>query len=849
MRGANRGLILAAALAALSPICFGYYHFTYFASRSGPFLAVPAKFDLSALPDKTVSYFISDQAPGPLMPGDSFPAIVSQIRLAAEVWNGVASSDLRVRFGGITSVPKPQSLPGIDVVFDDDMPPGLLAQTRATTPDDVSAVAFGAPFVPIVRSRVQLHRNLSATQQASYADAFFTTLVHEFGHALGLQHTMTSAAMATTVTRATTKAGPLTADDAAGVSLLYPTASFAASTGSIAGRVLLGGAGVNLASVVALSANGIAISSMSHPDGTYRIDGVPPGQYIVYAQPLPPPQLGEATPANIVPPMDPQKNSFPANTGFVAQFFPATQNWQQASPVAVNSGAISDGIIFNVLRSNGPVVYNPQTYAYQGVGGQVAVASPSIQGGTRTSVVLYAPGTVVNGNQVAPGLNVSIAGGPALIESGSVRYYQQGYLVMTLDTAPVSSATPVALAIAVNNDLCVLPAAFTVVPAGPPAISNVNGSSDAQGNTLVTVSGANLSGDTKILFDGAPANIQQVNPDGSLTVSAPPANGSYRANVEALAPDGQTSLQALGTGTPVAFTYALPDNPGLTVNPPFVAAGTDAVLEIRGFNVNFVDGLTSAGFGSSDILIKRAWVTGRDRLLVDVSVMPGAAPGPAAVTVASGLQLVTLNTILQIQPQNPRNVTLRAPVVNQATGLPGVPAGGVAVMGVQGLPRDLTGWVLTIGEVRTSFVPVGASQMFVQVPGGLPPGPAIVRLAAFTGEYIPPIAMQIDGPPPVILAATVGGAPLDANRPARGGDTVTLMVGGLADAAGKVAASGVHVNVGGTDHAVSSVTPYPQPGVHNVQFVLSPFVQSGGQVVSVGVDTRYSAGVVIPVRN
>ena len=41
------------------------------------------------------------------------------------------------------------------------------------------------------------------------------------------------------------------------------------------------GTGVNLASVVALWPSGTAISGMTRPDGTYRIEGVPPGQYFV----------------------------------------------------------------------------------------------------------------------------------------------------------------------------------------------------------------------------------------------------------------------------------------------------------------------------------------------------------------------------------------------------------------------------------------------------------------------------------------------------------------------------------------------------------------------------------------
>src|SRR5207249_1866364 len=123
--------------------------------------------------------------------------------------------------------------------------------------------------------------------QASYYDSFFLTAVHEFGHALGLQHTLTSGVMSTAVTRATTKAAPLSPDDVAGISALYPAGAFLAEMGSITGRVTLGGGGVNLASVVALSTSGVAVSGMTNPDGTYRIEGIPPGQYYVYVHPLP----------------------------------------------------------------------------------------------------------------------------------------------------------------------------------------------------------------------------------------------------------------------------------------------------------------------------------------------------------------------------------------------------------------------------------------------------------------------------------------------------------------------------------------------------------------------------------
>ena len=56
--------VIAALLVSLSSVSSAYYYWIYFPSRTAPFLAYPAKFDLSTLPDKTVSYFISDQPPG-----------------------------------------------------------------------------------------------------------------------------------------------------------------------------------------------------------------------------------------------------------------------------------------------------------------------------------------------------------------------------------------------------------------------------------------------------------------------------------------------------------------------------------------------------------------------------------------------------------------------------------------------------------------------------------------------------------------------------------------------------------------------------------------------------------------
>jgi hypothetical protein len=261
MRKARQALALTAMWLFMSGAANGYYYFVHYFSRTAPFVPVPEKFDLDSLTNKTLPYLISEQGPTTLGANDSMASVVSQIRLAAKAWNDVPSSDLRLGFGGFFSPGTTYSRPAVEVVFED-LPPGLLGQGGPTLLADPATRANGQ-FVPILRSTVRLNRDLS--QHPSFSEGFFLTVAHEIGHALGLQHSLTSSVMSTQTTRATTKSQPLAADDVAGLSLLYPAPGWLATRGSISGRVALGGTGVHLASVVALSPEGLAISAMTIP--------------------------------------------------------------------------------------------------------------------------------------------------------------------------------------------------------------------------------------------------------------------------------------------------------------------------------------------------------------------------------------------------------------------------------------------------------------------------------------------------------------------------------------------------------------------------------------------------------
>src|ERR1051326_2112419 len=286
---------VAAALALFTGTGSAYYYFVHYSNRTGPFFPAVEKFDLNTLQNNTVYFYVSDSGPSAMPAGDSFQAILSEIRQAALEWNNISSSTLRLAYGGLYNAGAGQVNSGITVDFTADLPPGVLALGGPVT----YAGGSNGQFVPILRSTIRVPSDLSRPQTAcsnapcpSYSEYFYTTMVHEFGHTIGLQHTFTSDVMSTYITSAATKSLPLAIDDVVGVSLLYPAPGFTALMGNITGRVTLNNAGVSMASVVAISTSNQAISTLTNPDGTYNLT-LPPGAYQVYVHPIPPPATAE----------------------------------------------------------------------------------------------------------------------------------------------------------------------------------------------------------------------------------------------------------------------------------------------------------------------------------------------------------------------------------------------------------------------------------------------------------------------------------------------------------------------------------------------------------------------------
>jgi hypothetical protein len=837
MVAARKLIVAAVAATLLSGTAFAHYHFLHYKSRNAPFAPVPEKFDLKALPNQTLFYFISDQGPEQMAPGDSRASFLSQIRMAADVWSGVETSELRLEFGGLFTPGALQANPGVDVLFDE-IPPGLVAMggptVRASMVD-----AEANSFVPILRSVLILQKDLS--QRPSYTDSFFQTVVHEMGHALGLQHTMTSSVMATQVTRATTKSRPLAADDVAGISALYPAQAFAERTGSISGRVAADGAGVHLASVVAVAPNGTAVSTLADPDGHYRLVGLTPGQYYLYVHPMPPAAQQGLGPADVVLPVDPEGQPFEAGPVFETVFYPGTKDIQAAAVLGVQAGVTLEGYDFAVTRRGGLDLFGVTTYSFPG---DYAVKPAFVNvNSARNFLVASGVGLTTDGAP-SPGLTAAVMGGTALIPEGGIKAYSPAPVFLQLDFGfnPFSGEGPRHLLFSRNNDLYILPAGLNLVNKQPPSIRAVSPALDESGNRLAVLSGGNLTRDSRILFDGLRAQVVSADDTAGTVTVVPPVGGSnHQAVVTALNGDGQTSM-FLDAAAPPQYKYdAVEAAPYLSVLPSSLPAGSEAMVDIYGANTHFTPGQTVIGFGTSDIVVRRMWVLSPDRLRANVHVGPLAAEGIARLTVVTGFEIVEHPFALLVQPANPAAFVVNPRAVNPMTGLPSIYAGGQAAVEVSNLPAGAA-VAVTLNDQPAAVVSVEDGRLIFQVPAGLGTGTAILRISVGTVAAYP-VVLVLDAAPPAVLAVS--------KSPVAPGEELVVTVAGLGDLGSIGSPRKVRILVGGVEHAAAELTPSEiDPAVYLVRFVLSPAVPQGDQVpLIVRIGDRASLPVPIAVRS
>jgi hypothetical protein len=247
---------------------------------------VPRRWNLAALPDGRVPWQLSTTVGGNVDGGRAPLDVLSQ---AFATWESLDTCAIRFALQGTRDQRERNAFDRVNLLTlgaAESLGSGVLAAAFLTS--DEAGMLNDADIV--FSSRVPY-----TTSDVPEADAYDLQSIatHEIGHLLGLEHTgLARATMAPFSDRGDVYQRTPHDDDRIGGSLLYPDGGFPSSAGSLAGRVTLAGAAVFLAHVVALDVNGpIVASGFSRPDGSYRIEGLPPGVYVVYAEPLDGPVL------------------------------------------------------------------------------------------------------------------------------------------------------------------------------------------------------------------------------------------------------------------------------------------------------------------------------------------------------------------------------------------------------------------------------------------------------------------------------------------------------------------------------------------------------------------------------
>ena len=839
-----RLLAVAAAVLLLTVPSNAYYHYVHYGVPGLPtYFPVPEAFDLTALPDKTVTFFVTDTGLKTYGPNDSFASVLSEVKNAAAVWNSVASSDLRVAFGGLETYNPNQvsTTPGGDVVFEE-LAPGILG-LGAPTVAAGAAVQTGqnGQFFPISRGLVILTnttaRNAAYGPGPSYTEEFYTTAVHEFGHALGLQHTWTAAAMSQDVIRNTSRARPIDADDIAAISELYGIAGWQANTGSISGYVTANGQPWNMASVVAIPPVGPAVSALTNPDGSYTINGLTPGQYLLYAHPLPPDATQSATYVGLALPVNATGLPYEPTTGyFQTVFYPGTTDVTQATTFNVAAGQALTAQNFAVAPRSQVPVYDVLTYIFLDPASRSYSLlpaplwiSPAYASTSQPYLRIFAS---PNSMPAMPKPLTASLLGPGTAPSQDIQMDGE-YVVMDFQNQGGLTPGPRHLALTFatsqGTDLYVLPDAITLVQNGPPAIGSLTQNADGS----VTVAAAGLTPDSRIFFDGQQAAVTtpfaatDAN-DGTVTVRPPQGASGQNATVTVFTADNQNSM-LLQSANPVTYAYPAANAPQITTVTPsalpagFNADGTSAVVDITAANSNFVPGQVTVGFGTSDIAVRRVWVLSPTHLVADVVVANNAVIGAWPVNVVSGFQVAEQPAAFQVQPANTGLPTPALPIYNAvsyATVLHDADYGSIFGSNLAVTPTSAQ---VLLNGVAAPVLYASPTQINFQIPSGFPVGPATLQVSnGSVSAY--PLYLEIDSSPAVIAVPLAAGVTATAGSNAAvetvtPGQVASVQVTNV-DPEIVNAPKRVAVTLSGVPMAVQSVTAVGG-GVFQIQFAVT----------------------------
>lgn len=243
-----------------------------------------------------IRYFVTDRAAN----GVSAAQLQAAAAASFSSWSQVPNGALSASFAGFTNA-EPVREDGATVI-------GFQNHEELERTLGVTTFTLDRTTGALVEVDIFLNSFFAWSVAASGESNKFDTqsiLTHEAGHLIGLGHSL----LGETVLRpeggrrvvakrsvmfpiayaiGTTLDRNLQDDDIAAVAATYPTSTFLNTTGSIAGKVTLGGAGIFGAHVVAVNTRtGQTVGSFSlNSQGQFSMDGLEPGVYVVRVEPI-----------------------------------------------------------------------------------------------------------------------------------------------------------------------------------------------------------------------------------------------------------------------------------------------------------------------------------------------------------------------------------------------------------------------------------------------------------------------------------------------------------------------------------------------------------------------------------
>jgi hypothetical protein len=242
-----------------------------------------------------IRYFVNNQAvPG--VTADEFRAAVGQ---GLSAWESVPSASIRFDFAGFTSAEP----------LDEDGMNTMGFRLRSDLDRTLAATEFLVDTTTgeILESDVFFNSSFAWSAGSGGTTGRYdvqSIATHESGHFVGLGHSALGETELSSGSRRLLAAGAvmfpiafsagdisgrtLRPDDSAGVSDIYPNATFRDATGSLQGKVTKNGQGVFGAHVIAFNlVTGDLIAGFTlDPAGGFVVAGLVPGTYVVRVEPL-----------------------------------------------------------------------------------------------------------------------------------------------------------------------------------------------------------------------------------------------------------------------------------------------------------------------------------------------------------------------------------------------------------------------------------------------------------------------------------------------------------------------------------------------------------------------------------